>query len=191
MCSRVAETKETLAVHAIFENNGLYAFWKSINCQKASSIINMNIDELWLEREVIPRMERYNFILSCYTFLEDQIKPLLAETQDIEKLFRNKKPNGKDYLLEEQIELIASKYKMEKSLPNLEDVSTLRKIRNVIVHDGGRIMPNNRSKQVIMNVQGIVIEPSGCIIIKEQYCQRAMRIINSIVELIVNFNTKF
>lgn len=50
MRSPVSETKETLAVHAIFEKDGLYAFWKSINDHKTSHATVKNIDELWIDR---------------------------------------------------------------------------------------------------------------------------------------------
>jgi hypothetical protein len=110
MQTSVAETRETLAVHAQFEMDGLYAFWRKINAaSKVSVTEGKNIDELWIDREVIPRWERYAFIVSCFSFLEDQLKPLLAENPDlISKIYRKVKP------VEEQLRIVASKYRRER-----------------------------------------------------------------------------
>ena len=80
MQTSVAETRETLAVHAKFEWMG-FMLWRKINAaSKVSVTEGKNIDELWIDREVIPRWERYAFIVSCFRFL-NQLKPLLAENQ--------------------------------------------------------------------------------------------------------------
>ena len=60
MVSSVSKIKETIAVHAKFERDGLKQLWGRIS--ETDAKLPDNIDKLWIEREVIPR---WNSILFC------------------------------------------------------------------------------------------------------------------------------
>ena len=187
MISYVADTKETLAVHAHFEMNGLYAFWRNIN-SRLEPLKDGNIDERWIQREVIPRLERYSFIVSCVSFLEDQIKPLLAENLNLYNQL-----SGKKIVLEDQIQTILEEYKSSKDIPAnyLDELKTLRILRNHLVHQGGRINPDRDIRKIIRNHSSLFIEPSGMIIITEEYCEGVLDLVSNFVNLFSKLPTKY
>lgn len=84
MLTAVDNTKKTLSVHAQFEYEGLYRYWEKIGCFKETSIKEYgNVDDLWIDYEVVPRWDHYAVIISCCSFIEDQLRALLAGNQEL------------------------------------------------------------------------------------------------------------
>lgn len=136
----------------------------------------LNTDDLWRDREVIPRLNRYSFIVSCDSFVEDQARAFLFSLGIIST------PSGRDPL----IRLIKDQLDRERR-QQLDDLNNglryLRKIRNAIVHEGGRPIDLSPHKSHAKSLE-ISFEPNGTLILDDDDCQAALDIARKFINIL-------
>lgn len=159
------------AVHMEFEVEILrrYASIRKIINDSSLFKQNQNIDDLWYEKVIIPIQDKQIFITQCYAFIENQIKAFLYSRINDGKLniavnnvAKDKEINiiqGKErfyFTVEKKWQCLLKEYLFQlnywstyeyRSLIDdvnalLEDVTKLRKIRNLIVHQNGFVKSN-------------------------------------------------
>ncbi len=199
--SIVSGEKDKFAVHVKFEFMALKRYWETVKKFYSKDLFfskdpGKSIDNMWVNKEVIPRWILNSFIVTCWSFVEDQIQALLAENTNINgslsplvKLKAIFREYNKGYLLRERP-------------PIIDDLYLLYNIRNYLVHAGGRIKPMNsedpQKEEVKRKVyrridekKDLSIEPSGMIIVTESFCNYAVSLVERFTKYITRFNTKY
>jgi hypothetical protein len=174
----------TIAKHAEFEFRGLESYWSSLkkSYQHANKSQLMDGDEMWYQTELIPRWSRYSFIALCFSFIEDQLNPLLLEvgiTCDIIK----KTP------IEDLLKTIVDQYgkdRIRQLDPTLRrDILSLKKVRKYVVHTGGRVPLGVNFD----NIEGIYVQ-LGMLEITDVGCEWALNIVRRVVNTLIKFEVK-
>jgi hypothetical protein len=176
MVTRVAKTKGTASVHAYFELQGLREYLRHIKEVRWLGEYE-NVDDMWYRSHLIPRWLKYSFVIACYSFIEDQLNPLLVEAgveydrrktvaKRLRQLAREVQPG---VFLDEEL---------------LNQLDSLRVIRNTLVHNDGRLEPGKSIRKIpgiytYLNV--VEITPEGC--------EEVFRIVERYVRFIVRLDT--
>lgn len=175
MVTRTAKTKGTAAVHVNFELPGLKEYWRQIK-QIDYPGDYPNVDDMWYRTHTIPRLLKYSFVIACYSFIEDQLNPLLLEAgvpydryisvvERLKRLVRTRQPH----------------MRIEQDL--IKDLGSLRDIRNKLVHNDGRLNPG----ETIKEITGIYTY-LNVIEVTAEGCETALDIVQRFVKLIVRLD---
>lgn len=167
-----------LAVHAKFELEALKRYWEKIkHGNNGIDCAEANLDRRWYDLELIPRWERYSYIITCCAFMEDQIESISADVEDRSFLDNQK-------MLERKVKALAGiKNKDHLAGSKLIDgIRTVRKVRNKIAHEGGRV--DGELERIADRTPGLHIEHRrGMLRVDDEFCEYALEV----VKWFVNF----
>lgn len=141
-------------VHLRFE----FAAFEKMYEEKPLHTSPESIEEIWHKNLVVPNMKRYSKLVSAYTFIENQIQVFLldymARTKNYtifknmrdcyrnpswEKVFKVIKDGPIDNLFKDYLEYATLKHNDFSQKQLMNNLNTLRLVRNQIVHEGGFI----------------------------------------------------
>jgi len=129
---------DSMRRHADFELECLDMYCKLIKDSVSTSNDTGTIDDRFCFQEVIPRWNRYNFIVLCSSFIEDQLKTALPDSSLTAAPRRGRRwPILRELLCEYSRNYRNIDAELEK------DILALAKIRNTIAHCGGIAYPEN------------------------------------------------
>jgi len=185
------ESAEGIRVHTEFEFSSLNHYRNLLNnaCRGPAPEFANPIHREWFHREAAPRWSRYSFVLSCVSFMEDQLVPICAEIPELSHYVseegRSKKP-AVERLLSEVLRATALEHVLDERLN--QEIGDLRVLRNCIAHFGGRIEGSRSSRA--LRVRGVQLEPCGVARLSDSTCAHASNVVRRFVDSINHYTLK-